>query len=94
MYSFQVTKSVISLLKYYDWMKFSIISEVTLWTVAQSLEKEAIKNNMTVNHMKKIEDWFMCCTLNALCCQRGPFWFNLVQETKNHTRSMFKFIII
>ncbi|XP_073983088.1 receptor-type guanylate cyclase Gyc76C-like isoform X2 [Rhodnius prolixus] len=83
----QVTKSVISLLRHYQWSKFSIISEETWRPVARSLEEEAKKkvNNMTVNHKKIIMDRHKCCELQLPCCQTG-IWYQLLQETKNGTR--------
>ncbi|KAL1132356.1 hypothetical protein AAG570_010312 [Ranatra chinensis] len=82
----QVTKSVISLLIYYNWKKFSIISEGQWSTVADSLKAEAKKYNMTLNHLEKTLEYYQCCPHRDPCCQRGTFWYNLIRDTKNDTR--------
>ena len=48
----QVTNSVLALLKYYKWSKFSIIwQEDAQWeTVAKHLNDQAVMLNFTVNH--------------------------------------------
>ncbi|KAK0174681.1 hypothetical protein PV327_010421 [Microctonus hyperodae] len=81
----QVTKSVIALLLHYGWNKFTIITESAWSTVAKSLEDEAAKNNLTVNHYKTVEDRHTCCVERLPCCQVSV-WFQLIQETKNMTR--------
>ncbi|XP_065155987.1 receptor-type guanylate cyclase Gyc76C-like isoform X3 [Atheta coriaria] len=81
----QVTKSVISLLKYYDWKKFSIIYEEEWQTVASSLVKEAKARNMTINDVRSPMDKYKCCELNLPCCLSG-YWFQFIQDTKNKTR--------
>ncbi|XP_060811458.1 receptor-type guanylate cyclase Gyc76C-like [Bombus pascuorum] len=81
----QVTKSVIALLLHYGWNRFTIITESAWSTVAKSLEEQAIKNNLTVNHYKTVEDRHTCCEERLLCCQVSV-WFQLIQETKNMTR--------
>lgn len=82
----QVTKSVISLLNYYRWSKFSIIYEEMWQTVAQSLEQQAKQRNMTVNQMKSAADRHKCCENKMQCCQSG-YWYKFIQDTKNRTRS-------
>lgn len=86
----QVTKSVIALLLHYGWNKFTIITESAWSTVARSLEEQATKNNLTVNHYKTVEDRHTCCEERLPCCQVSV-WFQLIQETKNMTRSQSKF---
>ncbi|XP_012176072.1 receptor-type guanylate cyclase Gyc76C isoform X1 [Bombus terrestris] len=81
----QVTKSVIALLLHYGWNKFTIITESAWSTVARSLEEQATKNNLTVNHYKTVEDRHTCCEERLPCCQVSV-WFQLIQETKNMTR--------
>ncbi|XP_033184720.1 receptor-type guanylate cyclase Gyc76C-like isoform X2 [Bombus vancouverensis nearcticus] len=81
----QVTKSVIALLLHYGWNKFTIITESAWSTVAKSLEEQATKNNLTVNHYKTVEDRHTCCEERLPCCQVSV-WFQLIQETKNMTR--------
>lgn len=86
---FQVTKSIVSLLNYYNWNKFSIIYEEGWDTVAHSLEQQAEKKNMSVQHKKNARDRHKCCEQNYKCCQSG-FWYDFIQNSKNKTRSMYK----
>ncbi|KOB74032.1 Guanylyl cyclase at 76C, partial [Operophtera brumata] len=79
------TKSVISLLRYYRWNKFSILYEESWVTVALTLENHAKKNNMTVNHQRPVIDAFKCCEEKLTCCAPG-FWYQFIQDTKNRTR--------
>ncbi|XP_013186533.2 receptor-type guanylate cyclase Gyc76C isoform X1 [Amyelois transitella] len=81
----QATKSVISLLRYYRWNKFSILYEEAWVTVALTLENHAKKNNMTVNHLRPVLDGFKCCEEKLTCCAPG-FWYQFIQDTKNRTR--------
>ncbi|XP_034948736.1 receptor-type guanylate cyclase Gyc76C-like isoform X2 [Chelonus insularis] len=80
----QVTKSVVALLLHYGWTKFSIITEDAWSTVAKSLENQAVKNNLTINHFRTVDDRHKCCEEKLPCCQ--GVWFQLIQETKNMTR--------
>jgi hypothetical protein len=82
----QVTKSVVSLLDYYKWHKFSIIYEEAWYTVAQSLVQEAKKKNMTINDEKKAKDSYKCCSESLSCCGSW-YWYKFIQNTKNRTRS-------
>lgn len=81
----QVTKSVVALLEYYDWHKFSIIMEETWAIVGDSLEAEALDRNMTVNHKMSVMDRHQCCVIKHECCQ-STFWYDIIQRTKNSTR--------
>ncbi|CAG9865362.1 unnamed protein product [Phyllotreta striolata] len=81
----QVTKSVISLLTYYKWKKFSIIYDYHYATVANSLKKEALERNMTINFVKEAMDSHACCQKNLPCCQ-DVNWYNIIRDTKNRTR--------
>jgi len=87
----QVTKSVIALLLHYGWNKFTIVAERDWSTVARSLQDQAAANNLTVNHYKIVEDRHTCCEERMPCCQVSV-WFQLIQETKNMTRSQFAFL--
>lgn len=89
--SLQVTKSVISLLEYYRWYKFTIIYEDMWETVAQSLKEQATRKNMTVNDMKSATDRHKCCENSMLCCRSG-YWYRFIQDTKNRTRSTYLLI--
>lgn len=82
----QVTKSVIALLKYYDWRKFTIITEDAWQTVAKSLDLEAKEANLTVQEYRTVQDSYKCCTEQLNCCN-SAYWYQVVQETKNKTRS-------
>ncbi|XP_026477197.1 receptor-type guanylate cyclase Gyc76C-like [Ctenocephalides felis] len=81
----QVTKSVISLLRYYNWHKFSVIHEHPWENVAQSLEEQAKTSNLTINHMIAVQDPHICCEKNLPCCQSG-YWYQVIQDTKDRTR--------
>ncbi|CAG9761048.1 unnamed protein product [Ceutorhynchus assimilis] len=81
----QVTKSIVSLLNYYNWKKFSIVYEEGWDTVAHSLEKQAAAKNMSVQHKKNAGDRHKCCEQNYKCCQLG-FWYDFIQNSKNKTR--------
>ncbi|XP_074026495.1 receptor-type guanylate cyclase Gyc76C isoform X3 [Leptinotarsa decemlineata] len=81
----QVTKSVISLLTYYKWSKFSIIYDYAYATVARSLKEEAKSMNLTINFIKEAMDSHRCCQDNLLCCRIGD-WYDIIQNTKNRTR--------
>ncbi|XP_026742826.1 receptor-type guanylate cyclase Gyc76C-like isoform X2 [Trichoplusia ni] len=81
----QATKSVISLLRYYRWNKFSILYEESWVTVALTLENHAKNNNMTVNHQRPVIDGYKCCEEKMTCCAPG-FWYQFIQDTKNKTR--------
>lgn len=72
----QVTKSIISLLHYYNWRKFSIIHEELWTTVAKSLENEAKSNNMTINHNEQVIDNHKCCENDMQCCRSG-YWYQV-----------------
>lgn len=73
---FQVTKSVISLLTYYGWKKFSIIHEELWTTVANSLKHQAELKNMSINHCEKITDNHKCCENNLPCCGNA-YWYQV-----------------
>lgn len=81
----QVTKSVISLLSYYGWEKFSIIHDEAWENVANSLKLQADKLNMTINHKKQVHDNHKCCEKDLDCCRTG-YWYETVRDTMFHTR--------
>ncbi|GFG40122.1 hypothetical protein Cfor_09373 [Coptotermes formosanus] len=81
----QVTKSVISLLRYYNWRKFVILYEDYWQPVAMSLEDQAIRNNMTVKHKRAVNDNINCCEKELPCCQTS-YWYQVMQATRNITR--------
>ncbi|KAM8707767.1 hypothetical protein ACLKA7_014840 [Drosophila subpalustris] len=82
----QVVKSLIALLRYYAWNKFSILYEEVWGTVADLLKDQAIKKNMTINHKHPfIDDYGKCCEHGLPCCRSG-YWYQVVQNTMNRTR--------
>ncbi|XP_068149824.1 receptor-type guanylate cyclase Gyc76C-like [Drosophila tropicalis] len=82
----QVVKSVIALLRYYAWNKFSILYEEIWGTVADLLKDQAMKKNMTINHKHSfIDNRAKCCELMLPCCRSG-YWYQVVQNTMNRTR--------
>lgn len=72
----QVTKSVMSLLNYYGWNKFSIIYEEAWEKVADSLSQQAKSKNKTINHKRQVVDRHKCCENNMDCCRPG-YWYNV-----------------
>ncbi|XP_060656208.1 receptor-type guanylate cyclase Gyc76C-like isoform X1 [Drosophila nasuta] len=82
----QVVKSLIALLRYYAWNKFSILYEEVWGTVADLLKEQAIKKNMTINHKQSfMDDYGKCCEMMMSCCRSG-YWYQVVQNTMNRTR--------
>lgn len=61
---------------YYGWKKFSIIYEEPWMTVANSLKKEALSKNMTINHAEQMIDSHKCCENSLPCCRIG-YWFQV-----------------
>ncbi|XP_067013444.2 receptor-type guanylate cyclase Gyc76C [Anabrus simplex] len=81
----QVVKSLITLLRYYDWKKFAFIWEEAWKPVADTLKKQAKEANMTITYNRAIPDRSTCCIESLDCCS-GTFWYKVVQETRNLTR--------
>ncbi|KAH8373431.1 hypothetical protein KR009_006854 [Drosophila setifemur] len=82
----QVVKSLLALLRYYAWNKFSILYEDVWGPVADLLKDQATKRNMTVNHKQSfIDNRAKCCEQMLDCCRSG-YWYQLVQNTMNRTR--------
>ncbi|BFF97986.1 receptor-type guanylate cyclase Gyc76C-like [Drosophila madeirensis] len=82
----QVVKSLLALLRYYAWNKFSILYEDVWGPVADLLKDQATKRNMTINHKQSfIDNRAKCCELGLDCCRSG-YWYQLVQNTMNRTR--------
>lgn len=77
LFAWQVSKSVISLLAYYSWKKFTIIYEEEWKNVGESLKVQAELKNMTVNHIREFKDNSMCCEKNLLCCRGGFNWYQV-----------------
>ncbi|KAK2710816.1 receptor-type guanylate cyclase Gyc76C-like [Artemia franciscana] len=83
----QVTKSIIALMKFYRWTRFSIVYENTdKWkTVADSLKSLATKSGFTVNATEKFNDYHECCTERLPCCNEQII-YNIIDKTKHGTR--------
>ncbi|XP_071447576.1 receptor-type guanylate cyclase Gyc76C-like [Hetaerina americana] len=81
----QVTKSIIALLSYYNWKKFSVLSEKAWESVGATLVKEAEERGMTINHNEVVGDQVSCCAKKMDCCHSGQ-WYRVIHETKNLTR--------
>lgn len=88
---FKVTKSIISLLHYYGWRKFSIIHEELWTTVAKSLENEAKSKQMTINHNEQVIDNHKCCENDMQCCRSG-YWYQVFKEFIDYNLWMFDWI--
>jgi hypothetical protein len=86
--STQVIKSLLALLHYYNWRKFSVINEEQWQGVARTLVAKANQNNMQVNHHRTLKDRHECCEHKMQCCHSG-FWYQVIQETRNRTRSEY-----
>jgi guanylate cyclase len=81
----QVVRSVIALLSYYQWKKFSIIWENTpqYQTVVKSLTNQAIAQEFTINSEKRFENYYECCISEKPCCNA---FLKIVEETYKGTR--------
>lgn len=67
-------------------MKFTVLYEETWSTVAQSLQEQAVKSNMSIQGKVEVTDSHKCCEEQLKCCQSN-YWYRIVQKTKNNTRS-------
>ena len=85
----QVTTSVLALLKYHKWFKFTIVSQKTeQWmTIAEDLKNQAeMREEFTVNHFEEFEDYDKCCL--HVSSQSKIVWIksnttNLQSQTSN-----------
>eukprot|EP00095_Tigriopus_kingsejongensis_P003488 maker-scaffold378_size191342-snap-gene-0.22 protein:Tk03488 transcript:maker-scaffold378_size191342-snap-gene-0.22-mRNA-1 annotation:"guanylate cyclase 32e-like" len=83
----QVTSSVLSLLEFYKWRKFSIVfQEGDQWeTIAKHLNEQALKKEFAVNHYIQFKDQNHCCIAELECC--NAMWPHpILKETKDKTR--------
>ncbi|XP_053208888.1 receptor-type guanylate cyclase Gyc76C-like isoform X2 [Panonychus citri] len=82
----QVIRSVIALLDYYKWMKFSIIYEETpqYTIVAKSLAHRAASARFKINSERSFGNYFACCEDKQTCCV-NPF-LSIIEETHKSTR--------
>ncbi|KAJ1522077.1 hypothetical protein ONE63_002388 [Megalurothrips usitatus] len=81
----QVVKSLISLLRYYHWTKFTVLYQETWSNVATSLHDQATNANMSIQEEVLVTDSFKCCQEGLKCCQAN-YWFRVVNRTKINTR--------
>lgn len=85
----QVVKSLIALLRYYAWNKFSILYEEIWAPVADLLKDQAVKKNMTVNHKHPfMDDYGKCCELMMPCCRSG-YWY----QVRNQQYTIYIYIL-
>lgn len=70
-------KSLLALLRYYAWNKFSILYEDVWGPVADLLKDQATERNMTVNHqLSFIDNRAKCCEKMLSCCRSG-YWYQV-----------------
>ena len=81
-----VMRSVVALLKYYLWHKFSIVykNSPKFSPMVSSLRSEASNEKLTVTVEYPFEDHFECCIKKENCC--GKIWTTLVDQTYKKTR--------
>ncbi|XP_065353214.1 receptor-type guanylate cyclase Gyc76C-like isoform X1 [Cloeon dipterum] len=81
----QVIKSVLTLMEYLSWKKFSIINEEAWNELASKLRERAKEKGLHVQHQRTIMDRHRCCVNKLKCCHAGT-WYQIIQETRNMTR--------
>jgi len=82
----QIVSSVIALLSYFKWKKFSIISEKSTQyqAVARNLADRARSLNFTINSESKFENIYACCVEHKPCCHDALY--NIIEDTFKRTR--------
>lgn len=82
----RIVKSVLALLKYYKWTRFSLIAEKhpNFLIVAENLEKLASNKNFTVNSKMTFKDTYLCCEKKLACCENQLM--KIVEDTYKTTR--------
>ncbi|CAG2169153.1 unnamed protein product, partial [Oppiella nova] len=82
----QIVRSVIALLSYYHWTKFSIIWENTpqYKTVFKSLTQQAMAQDFVINSDRSYENYYDCCIALLPCCRSA--FLDIVEETYRGTR--------
>ncbi|XP_054158024.1 receptor-type guanylate cyclase Gyc76C-like isoform X2 [Oppia nitens] len=82
----QIVRSVIALLSYFHWNKFSIIWENTAQykTVFKSLREQAVANDFVINSDRSFENYYDCCIAVQPCCRRA--FLDIIEETYRGTR--------
>ena len=78
----QVTSSVLALLAYYKWFKFTIVyQDDGRWdTIAEHLITQAENRNFTINNSTSFKDSTACCVANPPlpCCNEVSVVFILI----------------
>lgn len=82
----QIVSSVLALLSYFKWKKFSIISEKSTQyqAVARNLADRARSSNFTINSESRFKNIYACCVEHEPCCHDALF--NIVEDTFKRTR--------
>ena len=84
----QVTTSVLALLKYHKWFKFTIVSQKNeqFKTIAEDLRIQAeMREEFTLNYYEEFEDYDQCCLDGLDCCTL--LWpHKILKATKEGTR--------
>lgn len=82
----QIVSSVIALLRYFRWQKFSIISEKSIQyqNVARNLFERARAVNLTINTDSKFDNIYGCCVEHRPCCHDSLY--NIIEDTFRKTR--------
>jgi class 3 adenylate cyclase/ABC-type branched-subunit amino acid transport system substrate-binding protein len=82
----QIVSSVIALLSYFKWKKFSIISEKSTQyqAVARNLADRARAVNLSINSESKFENIYACCVEHKPCCNDA--FYNIIEDTFKRTR--------
>lgn len=82
-----VVRSVLALLRYYQWNKFGIVwykRSSKFAPVVSKLQKDAVNQNFQVTVNYPFEDGFECCISKEACC--GTIWTEVVDKTYKQTR--------
>lgn len=82
----QIVSSVLALLSYFKWKKFSIISEKSTQyqAVARNLADRARAANLSINSESKFENIYACCVDHKPCCNDA--FHNIIEDTFKRTR--------
>ena len=86
----QVTSSVLALLAYYKWFKFTIVyQDDGRWdTIAEHLITQAENRNFTINNSTSFKDSTACCVANPPlpCCNEVSVIFILITVASFHQK--------
>lgn len=82
-----VVRSVLALLRYYQWNKFALLwykRSSELASVVANLRETAIASGSTITVDYPFDDDYKCCTEKEACCGRA--WSEMVEKTYKKTR--------